>query len=496
MFSTIQVGTAANAGKLKLIRDILTPLQRTMSSMVGQLDASYQQGNDLPKYCPWHPADLGSALSARMLQTAYSQVIGQLKAYYSILENDIRDMITYSSLQDDVKTELYRINNRHAWYMKALMLDWDVDPVTGELLYAAYNKGTVQLPVDADVLKLARRLMKQARKHQGRPNMLRTHTLRLDAKVMSIQESKNSKKFEHWVSLATMRKGQRVIIPLIENSYSRAAKGARKNIIQLGIHDDHLTIGLVHEVKDANTRKNGKSIGLDWGLCSLFTTSDGRLLGSAMLHRLRELDASLMVRTRYLQKKNIPFKQDERWVSLNQRIHEYVVNEVNRILNRLTAADVRELVVEKLDFRNGGLSHRLNRILNRAGRQAVSRKLARLRETKGIITTMVNPAYTSQMCSSCGYVSKHNRISQASFTCLCCGHKLNADVNAARNILGRRSPLTTGSTRLQSQRHSLLESLLNEHATHCPTGKHPSDHKIIGLMSGLITPRAPVIQSE
>jgi putative transposase len=496
MFSTIQVGTAANASKLKLIRDILTPFQRTMSSMVEHLDSSYQQGNDIPKYCPWHPSDLGSALSARMLQTACSQVIGQLKAYYSILENDIRDMITYSSLNEQTRTELYRINNRHAWCSRSLMLDWDVDTVTGELMYAAYGKGAVQLPVDAEVLKLARRLMKQARKHQGRPNMLRTHTLRLDAKVMSIQESKNSKKFEHWVSLNTMVRGKHVLLPLLENSYSKKATGVRKNIIQLGIHDDHLTIGLVHEVRDANTRKTGKSIGLDWGLTSLFTTSDGRLLGSAMLHRLRELDILLTDRARYLKKKNIPFKQDERWVSLNQRIHEYAVNEVNRILNRLTAADVRELVVEKLVFRNGGLSHRLNRILNRAGRQAVSRKLARLRETKGIITTVVNSAYTSQMCSSCGYVSKGNRKSQASFTCLCCGFKLNADVNAARNILGRRSPLTTGSTRLQSQRHSLLGCLLSEHATHCPTGKHPSDHKIIGLMSGLITPRALVIQSD
>jgi putative transposase len=496
MFSTIQVGTAANAGKIKLISDMLQPYQHTMSSMIEHLDSSYQQGIELSRYCPWKPIDMDSKLSSRQFQTAYSQVVNQLKAYYSILENEIRDMITYSSIQDTMRTELYRINSRHAWYLHSLMLDWDVDTVTGELIYAAYGKGSVQLPVDAEVLKLARRLMKQARKHQGRPNMLRTRTLRLDAKIMSIQDSKTSTKFDHWVSLATMRKGQRVIIPLIENAYSRAAKGARKNIIQLGIHDDHLTIGLVHEVKDANIRKTGKSIGLDWGLCSLFTTSDGRLLGSAMLHRLRELDILLTDRARYLQKRGLPLKKDAKWVSLNQRIHEYVVNEVNRILNRLTAADVRELVVEKLDFRNGGLSHRLNRLLTRVGRQAVSRKLARLRETKGIITTVVNPAYTSQMCSSCGYVSKHNRISQASFTCLCCGHKLNADVNAARNILGRRSPLTTISTLLQSQRHSLLECLLSEHTQHCPTRKHSSDHKLIGLMSGLITPRAPVIQSE
>lgn len=46
----------------------------------------------------------------------------------------------------------------------------------------------------------------------------------------------------------------------------------------------------------------------------------------------------------------------------------------------------------------------------------------------------VNPAYTSQMCSFCGYIDKNNRITQAGFLCLKCGYKINADLNAAINI--------------------------------------------------------------
>ncbi|MCY4161847.1 MAG: transposase [Flavobacteriaceae bacterium] len=38
----------------------------------------------------------------------------------------------------------------------------------------------------------------------------------------------------------------------------------------------------------------------------------------------------------------------------------------------------------------------------------------------------VNPAYTSQTCSCCGYVSKKNRLSQALFICQQCGYKDNA----------------------------------------------------------------------
>ena len=46
----------------------------------------------------------------------------------------------------------------------------------------------------------------------------------------------------------------------------------------------------------------------------------------------------------------------------------------------------------------------------------------------------VNPAFTSQRCSACGYVAAGSRESQALFRCVACGFACNADVNAARNI--------------------------------------------------------------
>ena len=56
-------------------------------------------------------------------------------------------------------------------------------------------------------------------------------------------------------------------------------------------------------------------------------------------------------------------------------------------------------------------------------------------DNRDLIT--VNPAYTSQQCSHCGYVDKHNRESQAVFVCQVCGMHMNADVNAAINIRER-----------------------------------------------------------
>ena len=58
----------------------------------------------------------------------------------------------------------------------------------------------------------------------------------------------------------------------------------------------------------------------------------------------------------------------------------------------------------------------------------------------------VNPAYTSQTCSHCGGVDKHNRPTQAAFVCVTCGFALHADWNAALNILGRANlPVARGT---------------------------------------------------
>ena len=61
---------------------------------------------------------------------------------------------------------------------------------------------------------------------------------------------------------------------------------------------------------------------------------------------------------------------------------------------------------------------------------------------------IVPAAYTSQACHKCGHVASENRDSQAVFHCVKCGYEANADVNAAKNILGRALVKTGGGTAL------------------------------------------------
>lgn len=65
-------------------------------------------------------------------------------------------------------------------------------------------------------------------------------------------------------------------------------------------------------------------------------------------------------------------------------------------------------------------------------------ELQRLIEYKakreGITVKYVNPAFTSQTCSNCGYIDKDNRQTQEEFICKKCKLKFNADHNASINI--------------------------------------------------------------
>lgn len=77
---------------------------------------------------------------------------------------------------------------------------------------------------------------------------------------------------------------------------------------------------------------------------------------------------------------------------------------------------------------------RLNKAILDVGIASIKDQVQYKSEFYGKNVLFVNPQYTSQMCSSCGFVDKDNRISQSEFKCKSCGHTENADKNASKNI--------------------------------------------------------------
>jgi transposase len=76
----------------------------------------------------------------------------------------------------------------------------------------------------------------------------------------------------------------------------------------------------------------------------------------------------------------------------------------------------------------------------------------------------VRAAYTSLRCSSCGWVDKNSRDSQAGFCCVACGFTCNADTNASINIAAGHAGGTPASVR----EPQLLTSLTGQDAVGIP----------------------------
>jgi putative transposase len=87
--------------------------------------------------------------------------------------------------------------------------------------------------------------------------------------------------------------------------------------------------------------------------------------------------------------------------------------------------------------RNVAQKRGLNRVILNVGWFQIETMLAYKLAYRGGSLIKVNPAHTSQTCAACGNVDSRSRKNQASFVCTACGHRSNADLNAAINILNR-----------------------------------------------------------
>lgn len=134
-------------------------------------------------------------------------------------------------------------------------------------------------------------------------------------------------------------------------------------------------------------------------------------------------------------------------------LHRRIAHQRNDWLHKLTTSLAKEhpvIAIEDLKVSNMSASARgtaaapgknvksksgLNRSILDQGWKEFRRQLEYKLKANGGQLIAVNPAYTSQTCSSCGHCERDNRKSQALFACVACGHTAHADTNAAMNIL-------------------------------------------------------------
>ena len=78
-----------------------------------------------------------------------------------------------------------------------------------------------------------------------------------------------------------------------------------------------------------------------------------------------------------------------------------------------------------------------NRKVSFLGLSSLKQEVEHIARKYDIAVSTVQASYTSKMCPVCGCIEDENRPNQELFECVECGHKDNADFNAAKNIKNR-----------------------------------------------------------
>ncbi len=124
---------------------------------------------------------------------------------------------------------------------------------------------------------------------------------------------------------------------------------------------------------------------------------------------------------------------------VNHKISREIVNETKVIiLEDLKIKNMTKKPKAKFNEktkkweRNGARAKAgLNRSLLGVGLYMLETFITYKAEREGKPVFKIDPKNTSRECAACGYIHPKNRVSQSEFCCMQCGHKDNADRNAA-----------------------------------------------------------------
>jgi putative transposase len=213
------------------------------------------------------------------------------------------------------------------------------------------------------------------------------------------------------------------------------------------------------EVESQPLPETGKVIGVDVGITSLITTSDGEKADNPNTYR--EAQADLRRKQRKLARAKRGSKNRRKALKAVQRQQEHVANQRADFLHKLSYTLVQRydgIALEDLTITNMVRNKHLSKSILDSGwglfkqyltykADAGGRPLADCRQRScppqaGRELCLVNPAYTSKTCSSCGAIFEGLKLSDRWVTCDC-GLSLARDHNAAINILSRAGWVTS-----------------------------------------------------
>ena len=187
---------------------------------------------------------------------------------------------------------------------------------------------------------------------------------------------------------------------------------------------------VVVEVVSEPRERNGSTVGIDFGLSTFATCSDGTVYKTQRYWRKSERRVGLLQRG--LARKKKGSKNRTKWKGSIARAHERVANQRQDYCHKVTTEIARKhgtICVEDLCLR-GMTKTTLAKSVHDAGIGMTVKML----EYKAEVVKVSRWYPSSQLCSVCGYQNRALTLSDRAWLCPECLTHHNRDENASHNI--------------------------------------------------------------
>ena len=207
----------------------------------------------------------------------------------------------------------------------------------------------------------------------------------------------------------------------------------------------------IHLCKDGERyipQANGNTVGIDVNCKhNLFSLSDETIYDCD--RKLVNDFCKLSLEIDKLKEKNKEYKVGKRKQQKLDTLKSKMVKSEQQLIANMCKAlhlqGVGHIVMEDLDNGFGKCYVKdkdnedinYNRKVKFLGLSSLKQEVEHIARKYDIAVSTVQASYTSKMCPICGCIEDENRPNQEIFECVECGHKDNADFNAAKNIRNR-----------------------------------------------------------
>ena len=232
------------------------------------------------------------------------------------------------------------------------------------------------------------------------------------------------------------------------------------------------SLTIEREYKPVMRAPKGGAVGVDLGIKTLATLSDGTVIENP--RHLKKSERKLKRAQKSLSRKMSGSNRRGKAKARVARIHAHVANQRNDSLHKLTthlSNKYSEISVEDLNILGMTKNHRLAKSVMDASFGEFRRQLEYKTTRTGARLNVVDRWYpSSKTCSQCGRVKTKLSLAERTYSCDSCGLIIDRDLNAAINIMVAGSaPETVNAHGGTGSRNDLYG-----HATQDPLKCEPS----------------------